>query len=467
MGARLSLGKTSYFGALGVLLLALVLIGSGKALPPTATVVVTNPSYDTLAVDGSGHAWGVPLGARTQLWTSTDEGATWSQVNGWNAIGKRVWYVTPLQSGALLVAYDSGTHWSLARSTDGGATWATVLALPCIVPDCTQRYTTLTAKSIVEGDGYVFLGTYSNSPASTNTNYVYRSADDGATWSIVNTSTNLRHIHGLAFNSGQHRLYVLSGDSAGQALWYPPDDGVTLQPLCTDYQCTGIEAIVSGSSLVFGTDNPSTANHIVKVDTTSGSYTDIATTSYPSYSAGTTGGIWLIAETHESGAPISDPQIHLWGSSDGGATWSVLYSFTIPSSAAYEMHADSVYPNGDVAILIYGQGTVVLRISSVVGGAPGNTAPPAITGTAQESHSLAASTGSWSNNPTSFAYQWRRCDSSGNACSDILGANSSAYTLQAADVGSTMRVIVSATNAAGTSAATSNHTAVVTGLPPT
>ena len=221
---------------------------------------------------------------------------------------------------------------------------------------CTLRYTTLTQKSITQGDGYVFLGTYNNNPSLVNTNYIYRSPDDGQTWSVVNTPTTMRHIHGLAFDPSKHRLYVLGGDAAGDGLWYSSDDGSTLQPLCTDYRCIGIEGIISGNSIVFGTDNPGAVNHIVKVDANSGAYVDIATITYPSYSSGTTGGVWLVGETHEAGAAIVNPQIHLYGSSDGGATWSILYSFTIPSSSDYEIHVESVYPNGDVAVDVSGQG---------------------------------------------------------------------------------------------------------------
>ncbi len=100
------------------------------------------------------------------------------------------------------------------------------------------------------------------------------------------------------------------------------------------------------------------------------------------------------------------------------------------------------------------------------GSAPVNTALPTISGTAKQGQTLTASNGSWSNSPTSYAYQWRRCDSSGGSCSDISAASSSTRLLQAADVGSTIRVIVTASNGYGSASATSGQTAVVAGLPP-
>ena len=58
-------------------------------------------------------------------------------------------------------------------------------------------------------------------------------------------------------------------------------------------------------------------------------------------------------------------------------------------------------------------------------GVPVNTSLPVITGTVQVGQVLSASTGSWTNSPTSFAYQWQR---EGSA---IGGATSSTYTLVA------------------------------------
>src|SRR5579871_2232544 len=92
---------------------------------------------------------------------------------------------------------------------------------------------------------------------------------------------------------------------------------------------------------------------------------------------------------------------------------------------------------------------------------PANTAAPTITGTISEGNSLTASNGSWSNSPTSFAYQWRQCDASGNGCSDITGATKNTYTLTSADADHTLRVVVTASNSDGQSSATSAQTQVV------
>jgi parallel beta-helix repeat protein len=96
------------------------------------------------------------------------------------------------------------------------------------------------------------------------------------------------------------------------------------------------------------------------------------------------------------------------------------------------------------------------------GAAPGNTAAPQITGDAVPGGTLTATTGTWSNHPTSFADQWRECNTSGDACHDIPGATKSTYVLAESNLGDTIRVAVTATNAAGSTSATSDATHLVT-----
>jgi hypothetical protein len=92
---------------------------------------------------------------------------------------------------------------------------------------------------------------------------------------------------------------------------------------------------------------------------------------------------------------------------------------------------------------------------------PANTTPPSISGTPAVGQTLTASQGTWSNNPTSFAHQWLRCNGGGNNCANVANGTQSTYTLVGADAGHTMRVRVTATNADGSNSAESTQTAPV------
>jgi hypothetical protein len=94
---------------------------------------------------------------------------------------------------------------------------------------------------------------------------------------------------------------------------------------------------------------------------------------------------------------------------------------------------------------------------------PTNTSPPTISGTAQAGQTLTANPGSWSSTqPLNYAYQWQRCDSAGNNCVSVAGATAQTYLLTSSDVGSTMRVRVTASSSKQSRSATSAQTSVVT-----
>lgn len=96
---------------------------------------------------------------------------------------------------------------------------------------------------------------------------------------------------------------------------------------------------------------------------------------------------------------------------------------------------------------------------------PTASSSPTISGTATVGAQLTENAAVWQNGPTGFVYQWQRCDTSGNACEAIAGATGQRYTLTGNDVGHTIRVAETASNAYGASApATSSATGVVVAL---
>jgi hypothetical protein len=104
--------------------------------------------------------------------------------------------------------------------------------------------------------------------------------------------------------------------------------------------------------------------------------------------------------------------------------------------------------------------------SAVTQERPSNTVEPRISGTATVGSTLTATSGSWTNSPTSFAFQWVRCPRGGGLptgadCAAIGGATTSSYVVSTADVDRRLRVRVTASNADGSTTAASNATAVI------
>jgi hypothetical protein len=119
------------------------------------------------------------------------------------------------------------------------------------------------------------------------------------------------------------------------------------------------------------------------------------------------------------------------------------------------------------ALLVMGLAAVAALLSTGAearsAAVPSNTSPPTITGTAVVGETLTAVPGSWTGTPPiSLARAWQRCDAAGANCSVIAAATGTAYVVTATDIGSTLRVRETATNAEGSLDAPSAPTAVVT-----
>jgi len=165
----------------------------------------------------------------------------------------------------------------------------------------------------------------------------------------------------------------------------------------------------------------------------------------------TTNGTWTGAP-----APTFTYQWQRTGVDIGGATSStyVLVAADYANTIRCVVRAtNSIAPSGVTANSN--------STASVAGTAPVNTVAPAVTGTASFGFTLTTTNGTWTGAPTpTFTYQWQR------VTTNISGATSSTYVLVAADVGNTIRCVVTATNAVSAVSANSNSTASVAAVVP-
>ena len=139
------------------------------------------------------------------------------------------------------------------------------------------------------------------------------------------------------------------------------------------------------------------------------------------------------------------------------------------TSSTYTLQASDVgkYVSVTVTASNSGGSTPVTSASlgPVLPPAPTISQTPTITGTAEEGDTLKVGNGTWNNSPTHYSYTWENCNSAGSNCAAITGATSSSYELSAADIGSTIVCVVTATGPGGSTPASTKKTAVVIASP--
>lgn len=93
---------------------------------------------------------------------------------------------------------------------------------------------------------------------------------------------------------------------------------------------------------------------------------------------------------------------------------------------------------------------------------PSNESPPIVSGQTEVGMSLTSSNGTWSGTePLSYSHSWYRCAEDGSGCTAVNDSGPS-HELTAADYGHRMKVVVTATNSAGSAEAASALTTTVT-----
>ena len=177
---------------------------------------------------------------------------------------------------------------------------------------------------------------------------------------------------------------------------------------------------------------------------------------------------------HHVAATKDGASVHLYVDGvdvTGAVTAQVLVDNTLPLAIG-QTSSGAFFHGGIDEVAVYG---VALTGAQVAGryarsapppppppGPPVNTEAPTISGTATVGETLTAAAGTWTGaQPIAYAYQWLRCDQAGDGCADLAGATSVSYLPADPDAGTTLRVLVTATNADGATSASSTQTAVV------
>ncbi|MGO9750660.1 MAG: hypothetical protein ACLP8S_09605 [Solirubrobacteraceae bacterium] len=175
-----------------------------------------------------------------------------------------------------------------------------------------------------------------------------------------------------------------------------------------------------------------------------------------------TDGVW---------SPDGTSYTYQWQRSAGGGAWSDIDDAT---SASYTLAAADVGDQVNVEVSAandFGSANADSAASStILSGAPANTALPIVTGGPTRGYQMTASAGSWSPDPASYpyqwqyAYQWQRNEGAGFV--NVPGARASTYTPSLTEESDTFRVTVTATDIYGQASAQSGATGPVLPDPP-
>jgi hypothetical protein len=316
----------------------------------TLAPVYTDTSKIFMAVDSAGTAYSVSLSDQTTVLASSDA-RSWSS-RGRHPSGAAFFLMSPLASGALLadVIHDGSHH--LARSTDHGANWTDVLDF--------NGYRMLTPHNVAELDGAVFVLEYQDFTESATTIRLWRSLDDGQTWSVRHSWTTHRHGHGLIADPAHHALWALFGDTDAQSgTERTTDAGGTFTLMLSGQPGDVVDGFaLSDGSILFGQDIsylPPTP-HIARL-TSSGGYSELASLPGPSYGAHAirSGGYLVSAEREPGGDiyPAGEISAHVFASLDG-THWADLLDY--PWANSNDIVRADVYfelPSGLLVLELY------------------------------------------------------------------------------------------------------------------
>jgi threonine/homoserine efflux transporter RhtA len=419
---------------------ALVLKSTSAAPPPAAPANTTPP-----AISGTPQE-GLALTTSTGTWTSSPTSYTfqWKRCDSSGANCASIAGATSAQY--VLASSDVGKtlRASVTASNTTGSTSATSSATAAVAPAPATAAPTNTTPPAISGtpqEGLALTtstGSWTNSPTA----YVFQ-------WKRCDSSgANCASIAGAT--SAQ---YVLASSDVGKTLRASVTASNDLGPAVATSPPTNV--VVPSSNTISSPANTAlpgisgTPQEGLALTTSTGTWTN-SPTSYTFQ--------WKRCDS--SGANCASiagatSARYVLASSDVGKTLraSVTASNTTGSTSATSSATAAVAP------------APAPQPGPAPTALPGNTALPAISGTPQEGLALTTSTGTWTNSPTSYTFQWKRCDSSGANCASIAGATSARYVLVSSDVGKTLRASVTASNTTGSTSATSSATAAVAPAP--
>jgi hypothetical protein len=356
---RKRIAALAALGALGALAFMLTPASTTTLTAPTVSVVRQLPAFEAVGAKGDTDYLVKCDGAgcpRSTLYSTSDEGATLPRAL-FAGFPSEVFSVTPLRSGTLLASTESAR--GIWRSTDNGVNFHKVLGLSF----SPIAYQTLVARSIASDNTTAYVCTYNSNVSGTAPNFVWRSTDDGETWTASpfpgGSLPNVKHIHSCQVGPDGN-LYVLAGDSVGAGVYVSRDHGLTFQTVCVNRpnaSCTFVDGAFSADGRYLYAVTDSDGATIERLDLQTGIPTPIGTRPYEAFDAWALGGdSYVFGSTFEPADGINwgDAELHIDVVSNGVMNPKPVYSTPIPGAPSYSqwqhLNVTNVRSNGDITV---------------------------------------------------------------------------------------------------------------------
>jgi hypothetical protein len=405
------------------------------ALPPPPPSAPTNTALPTIAGTTTE---GQTLSATSGTWEGKPTGYTY-QWQDCNTSGASCTNVSDANGSTYALTAGDVEHTVrvvVTATNDGGSTsaasaaTATVVALPPPPPPAPTN-TAMPAISGTAAEGQV-LSTTTGAWTSDPTSYTYQWRD---------------------CNSSGHSCTNVSGATTSTYRLGTRDVSHTVRVMVTAANAGGSASMSSPATSAVTAPPPAAPTN----------------TALPTIAGTTTEGQTLSAT---SGTWEGDPTGYTYQWQDCNTSGASCTNISGATTATHKLTASDVEDTIRVILTATNEGGSTPATSAATATiaadpppppptAPTNTALPTIAGTTTEGQTLNATNGTWEGDPTGYTYQWQDCNTSGASCTNISGATASTRVLTSGDAGHTLRVVVKASNTAGTGEATSGATAVV------
>lgn len=260
-----------------------------------------------------------------------------------------------LPSGVLLmsegdVGHGVTTNMKLLRSTDDGFNWSTVWT-------ATDPVWLLGPQSVARDEvtGYLYLCEYASGPVPTQIS-IWRSTDDGATWSVwytypraeTNATGIIRHWHAARWDPIGQRVYFAAGDTSPDAgIRRVNADGSGVETIITNAQlpqwntaARTIDFMFFPTHIAWGKDSVDpyvyrmARTEIGKASPVVEQVAELNSSAWWSQRASADGSVWVVCASSETATNRYDDGVHLYVVSNNGADVDEVATANMPTVGA-------------------------------------------------------------------------------------------------------------------------------------